>query len=361
MLQINRTDDSINPAPGPPEFRSTADSLAEAVAFIRRHFSIMLLTCFVTIGAGVLYLITAVPTFTARAELVLDSKGATADPASASTIVGSQIAIIKSESVARSVIRKLGLAEDPEFAGQTGALRSMIRSISRSLGWDRPETEASPEQYALESFDRKLSAKRDGLTYIVEITIASSDPERAAQILNAVAETYIMASMEEKYKSTLRGEKWVQDRTNELSSQASAAKKAVEDYHRNRSDVADSADTVDAGKPSSQWTAKKGDLRELEAAVESSAQAYENSLRILRRMDAMQQQSLPEFDAHLLTAASPPFRATWPKARIVLGISMVGGIVLGILIGVLRDLSGRGSAPAIRSSRLLKKYTRGWR
>jgi uncharacterized protein involved in exopolysaccharide biosynthesis len=78
-------------------------------------------------------------------------------------------------------------------------------------------------------------------------------------------------------------------------------------------------------------------------------------------MDAMQQQSLPEFDAHLLTAASPPFRATWPKARIVLGISMVGGIVLGILIGVLRDLSGRGSAPAIRSSRLLKKYTRGWR
>lgn len=359
MLQINRTDGSINPAPGPPEFRSTADSLAEAVAFIRRHFSIMLLTCFVTIGAGVLYLITAVPTFTARAALVLDSKGATADPASASTIVGSQIAIIKSESVARAVIRKLGLAEDPEFAGQTGALRSMIRSISRSLGWDRPETEASPEQYALESFDHKFSAKRDGLTYIVEITIASRDPERAAQILNAVAETYIVANMEEKYKSTLRGKKWVQDRTNELSSQASAAKTAVEDYHRN--DVADSADTVDAGKPSSQWTAKKGDLRELEAAVESSAQAYENSLRILRRMDAMQQQSLPEFDAHLLTAASPPFRATWPKARIVLGISMVGGMVLGILIGVLRDLSGRGSAPAIRSSRLLKKYTTGWR
>jgi uncharacterized protein involved in exopolysaccharide biosynthesis len=193
--------------------------------------------------------------------------------------------------------------------------------------------------------------------------------------------------MEAKYKSALRGEKWVQDRMNELSSQASAAQKAVEDYHRNRSDVADSADTVDAGKPSSQWTAKKGNLRELEAAVESSAKAYENSLRILRRMDAMQQQSLPEFEARLLTEASPPFRATWPKARIVLGISMVGGIVLGIVIGMLRDLSGRGpwrlaaspcanaffrfsrsitasiegSAPAIRSSRLLKKYTTGWR
>jgi uncharacterized protein involved in exopolysaccharide biosynthesis len=338
MLQTNKPDTSVATDTRPPELRSLAETLAEGVRFIRRHLVIMLLTCFVATGAALFYLINAVPTFIARAELVIDTKGAPGDAASVSTIVGSQIAIITSESVARTVIAKLGLAEDPEFAGREGAFRRMIRSISWLLGGRGPEAEPSAMQYAVESFDRKLSAKRIGFTYIVEITFESSDPERAAQILNTVAETHIMASMDAKYKSALRGEKWVKDRMNELSSRASAAQKAVADYHKNRSDVA-SADNVDAGKPSSQST----DLRELESAAESAAKAYDNFLRMLRYMDAMQQQSLPVFEARLLTEASRPFRPSWPKARIVLGISMVGGILLGIAIGVLRDLSDRGT------------------
>jgi capsular exopolysaccharide synthesis family protein len=342
MLQINRTDNSINPDTMPPEFRSPTESLAELVAFIRRRLSIVLLTWLVTLGIALLYLIAAVPTFTADAELVIDSKAAPGDAASVSTIVESQVAIIKSESIARDVIRKLGLAEDPEFAGQ-GVVSGMIRSISRLLGWSKPEAEFSVMRYALESFERKLSAKRVGLTYIVEITFDSIDPERAAQILNTVAETYIMAQMDAKYKSALRGEKWVKDRTNELSSQASAARKAVADYYKNRNDIADSADTVDAGTPPSQLTARmQGELRELEAAAESTARTYDNFLHVQRYMEAMQQHSLPVFEARLLTEASRPLRASSPKVGIVLGISTVGGVLLSIAIGMLRDLSDRG-------------------
>jgi uncharacterized protein involved in exopolysaccharide biosynthesis len=340
MLQTSRTDNSVDPDTVPPEFRSPTESLAELVAFIRRRLSIILLTCLVTLGIALLYLIAAVPTFTADAKLVIDSKAAPGDAASVSTMVESQIVIIKSEGLARAVIRKLGLAEDPEFAGQAGGVRGMIRSISRLLGWSKPETEFSVMRRALESFDRKLSAKRVGLTYIVQITFDSIDPERAAQILNTVAETHIAAQMDAKFKSALRGEKWVKDRMNELSSQASAAQNAVADYHKNRSDVAHSADAVRAGKSSSQLTAKmQGDLRELEAAAESSAKAYDNFLRVLRYMEAQQQSSNTE--AHLLIEASRPLEASSPKVGIVLGISTVGGVLLGIAIGMLRDLSDR--------------------
>ena len=345
MLQTNRTDNSVNPDTLPPEFRLPTVSLAEAVAFIRRRLSIILLTCLITLGVALLYLIAAVPTFTANAELVVDSKAVPGDAASVSTIVESQIAIIKSESIARAVIRKLALAGDPEFAGHDGVVRGTIKSISRLIGWGKPETESesSVMGYALESFERKLTAKRVGLTYIVEITFESIDPERAAQILNTVAETHIMASMDAKYKSALRSEKWVKDRMNELSSQGSAAQKAVADYYKNRNDVADSADTVNAGTPPSQLTARmQGELRELEAAAESTARTYDNFLRVLRYIEAMQQQSLPVFEAHLLTEASRPLRASSPKVRNVLGISTVGGVLLGIAIGMLRDLSDRG-------------------
>src|SRR5882757_1168518 len=182
MLQINRKSNSVDPDTMPPEFRSPTESLAEGVAFIRRRLSIILLTCLVTLGIALLYLIAAVPTFTAAAKLVVDARAASGDAASVSTMVESQIAIIKSESLARAVIQKLGLAEDSEFAGQAGGVRGMIRSISRRLGLSKPEAESSVMRHALESFDRKLSARRVGLTYIVEITFDSIDPERAAQI-----------------------------------------------------------------------------------------------------------------------------------------------------------------------------------
>jgi uncharacterized protein involved in exopolysaccharide biosynthesis len=253
--------------------------------------------------------------------------------------VESQIAIIKSEGIARTVIEKLGLAKEPEFSGQS-AVRSMIRSTSRLLGWRSAETESSEMGRALESFTRKLSVKRVRLTYIIEITFDSVDPGRAAQILYTLAETYTWALMDAKYKSTSQSEKWLTDRTNELSSQASAAKKAVADYYKNKNDNTESAGAVDAGAP----PRAQGELRELEATAEAAAKTYDNFLRVQRFLEA-QQQSLstgPPSEAHVLTEASRPLRASSPKVGIVLGISIIGGLLIGITIGMMRDLSDRG-------------------
>jgi uncharacterized protein involved in exopolysaccharide biosynthesis len=304
-------------------------SLAEVVAFIRRHLSIILLACLATLGIAIIYLVTVVPTFTAKAQLIVDTKATPGDAASVLTIVESQIGIIKSESIASAVIEKLGLAQDPEFAaGQDSVLRGMTRSISRLLGWSKPETKGSAARYAVESFELKLSAKRVGSTYLVEITFDSRDPDRAAQILNAVAEKYITHQLD---NAGLQDETWVKDRLNELSTQASAAQKALNDYSRNREDTAGSAATID----------------KLAAAAESSKNAYDNFRHVLRKMEATRQQSSPVFGASLVTGASPPLRASSPKPRIVLGTAIVGGLLFGIAIGMLRDLLDRG----IRTSR----------
>ena len=323
MLQTNGTDNWVSRDNMPPEFRpGPAVSLAEVLAvlaFIRRNLFTMSLTCFAGLGIAILYLVTAVPTFTAKAQLLVNTKVTLVDSAAVSTVVESQIAIIKSESIASAVIEKLGLAQDPEFA--TGQGSGMI-SISRLLGWSKPATEASAARYALEPFERKLSAKRVGPTYLVEITFDSREPDRAAQIVNAVAEKYITHQMN---SGVLQDEKWVKDRLNELSTQALAAQKALEDYSQNRNKPVDSAVTID----------------KLAAAAESSKNAYDNFRYVLRKTEATQQQSPPVFEASLVTGASPPLRASSPKPRIVLGIAIVGGLLLGIAIGMLRDLSDR--------------------
>ncbi|MBR1197426.1 hypothetical protein JQ574_15605 [Bradyrhizobium sp. AUGA SZCCT0158] len=340
MLQNFRTDSSANQDTMLPESRSPIEPLLEGFSFIRRHLALMFLACLATVSAALLYLAIAVPTYTATAKLVVDAKATPGDTASASTMVEGQIAVIKSEGLARTVIRKLGLADDPEFA--RGGLRSTIKSTFRMLGLSKPDTESSAMRRALESFDRKLSAKRVGTTYIVEIAFDSVDPERAAQILNTVAEMHIAAQMDAKIKSSLRSEKWVRDQIKELSSQASAAQNALANYRKNKSNSADPAEPADPGTSPSQLTAKtQGDLSELEATAESTAKAYDNFLRVLRYMEA-QQQSSPTLQVYLLIEAAPPMDASSPKAAIVLGISIVGGVLLGVAIGMLRDLSDRG-------------------
>ncbi|WP_084801586.1 Wzz/FepE/Etk N-terminal domain-containing protein [Bradyrhizobium sp. Ec3.3] len=322
MLQNNRTDNWISRDNRPPEFRpGPVVSLAEVLAvlaFMRRHLPIILLTCFAALGVAAVYLVTAVPTFTAKALIIVNSRASLADAAAVSTVVESQVGIIKSESIASAVIEKLGLAQDPEFATGQGMI-----SISRMLGWTKPETEASAARHALEPFERKLSVKRVGPTYLVEITFDSRDPDRAAQIANAVAERYITPPMD---RASWQDDKWVKDRLNELSTQALAAQKALEDYGKDRKEPADSAATID----------------KLAAAAELSKKAYDNFRHVLRKTEATQQQSSPVFEANLVSAASPPLRASSPKPRIVLGIAIVGGLLLGIAVAVLRDLLARG-------------------
>lgn len=321
MLQTNSTDNWVSRDNTPPDFRpGPAVSLAEVLAvlaFMRRHLSVMLLTCLAGLGIAILYLITAAPTFTAKAQLFVNSKVTLVDTAALSTVVESQIAIIKSESIANAVIERLDLAQDPEFAIGQGS------GISQLLGWSKPKTEANAARYAVEPFERKLSAKRVGPTYLIEVTFDSRNPDRAAQILNAVAEKYITNQMD---KAGLQGEKWVTDRLNELSTQALTAETALKDFDRNKTnDTADSAVTRDR----------------LAAAAETSKSAYDNFRHVLRKTEATQQQSSPVFEASLVTGASPPLRASSPKPRIVLGIAIVGALLLGIAIGVLRDLSDR--------------------
>ena len=122
----------------------------------------------------------------------------------------------------------------------------------------------------MEPFERKLSAKRVGPTYLVEITFESRDPDRAAQISTPLQKNILPIKWT---RAGLQDEQWVKDRLNELSTQASAAKKALEDFGR-------------IGKM--QRIPLLASI-ELAAAAESSKTAYDNFRLVLRKTEATRQ------------------------------------------------------------------------
>ena len=74
------------------------------------------------------------------------------------------------------------------------------------------------------------SAKRVGLTYVIEVGFQSKSPGGAAQIANAVVEAYIRDQLDAKFQATGRATAWLQDRIAELKEQSAIADRAVEDF-----------------------------------------------------------------------------------------------------------------------------------
>ncbi len=147
--------------------------------------------------------------------------------------VESQIEVLKSENVASAVIKNLRLTEDPEFVGSGGGLLGTLFGFVLSpFGFDQDPAASEYElnRRAVRAFQDRLSVRRAGLSYVIQIRFQSYDPERAAQIVNAVADAYIVDQLEAKYQATKRASVWLQDRIKELRDQVSAAERAVVEF-----------------------------------------------------------------------------------------------------------------------------------
>ena len=80
-------------------------------------------------------------------------------------------------------------------------------------------------------------------------------------------------------------------------------------------------------------------LMELESNAQSYRTLYDDFL--LRYTESVQQQSFPMTQARVITPAARPLTKSHPKTLLVLLISAAGGMIVGLMIGHLRDLTDR--------------------
>lgn len=238
MLQVNKPTSEINrdfaEADG-----SASQTLTSYLDIVRRQFPTMVAIVSACVILALLYLFTAASQFTSTASMVIDTRkvqlfqqqSVLGDIAVDSATVETQVEILKSENISLAVIRDLHLIDDPEFTGSGGGLIGTIIGAVVGLFSDaHAPSEFEQTRKALERFAKSRTVKRLGLTYVMEISYTSKDPTKAAKIANAIADAYIVDSLEAKYQATRRASVWLQDRIKELRTQASAAQKAVVDF-----------------------------------------------------------------------------------------------------------------------------------
>jgi len=216
MNMMNR-----EPPSGPPGYPSSAapQGLAEmfgitaAMQMIRRRFWIMALVG-VTAGAAALaflmlqtprYSATALLTINARQERVLNSE----DPVGAlprdSSAIDSEIELLRSTALMPELAAALGLRRQAN--GESASAEDVADDLAGAIG-----------------------VRRRGMTYVIEITATSTDPQRAQLIANTYADVYVASQVNQRVDTTQRANSWLARRLAELREDVQAKESAAETF-----------------------------------------------------------------------------------------------------------------------------------
>lgn len=315
----------IAPAPSASQL-----PLHELFIGTRRQIAIIVTATIAAFGLGLLYLAAAPPRYTAVAELLIDTQRSRSphDAPNSSvdlSIIASQVETLKSETIARNVISKLGLDNDPEFIEPN--------LVSRIAAWigegltPAADLQRRRQRRASDRFGRALDVFLAGRSYAAVVRFTSVDPEKAARITNAICDAYIDDQLEAQSLKLTRGNIWFERRLKELKTQADRASRAVGDFRRENPGQLDSL--------------RQGQLQNLLAAAQAQNQAYDTLQNLSRYSQTVEQQTFPGTEARVVTWAEPPLTRSGPPIGLTLLFSAMAGCGLGMVVAYAREHLGR--------------------
>jgi succinoglycan biosynthesis transport protein ExoP len=275
-----------------PEYRAhTAISIPEALETLRRGWRIPVFGCLIGLVAGVTYFVLAQAPYKSSARILIDrsmnrylqTNKITDQPTFDDPEVASQVYVLSSDSVVLPVVRKLKLAHDGEFVSpqNLGGLTILdpfakLKEILRSaFGWHADA--ATSERMAVDAVLKRLTVSREDVANVISVTVESQDPNKAADIANGLADTYISTTLDAKLQSTRVVGQWLRDRLADLKAQVSEAERALQDYR--------TANNLPADSVGSQSNVALAGLRaQLTSASIATAEAKER-LDLIQRAD----------------------------------------------------------------------------
>ena len=240
MLQASEPLSPESAATQEPSFRELAHW---AIGIVRRQLLVIALIGAIGTSLGVFYILMAPSNYTAESRIMIDPRRVQLFPKATFSesqfdwaALDSEIELVKSEPVMLPIINSLGLAKDPEFLNSPGVLGQLLGFASPLFSLVKPTkplSESEARKVALTALSKNLFVNRVGGSYHLSIQYRSGNPERAVQIANEIAESYVSKQLEVKYEPTKRATEWLEGRIKELNDKQKLAERLVSDFKQN--------------------------------------------------------------------------------------------------------------------------------
>ncbi len=220
------------------------------LGILRRQQRLVLATAAVVLGLAFAYLLFATPIYRAGVLVQVDGRSSNLlDPSSTgqeqsailNSRVDSEVEILKSQATALAVVQTAKLIDDPEFGPQLGWLEKLGialgaeidgNSLRRLVGIAPKVEQANVNlvNQTLLKLEDAVDVRRRGLTYLIEISISSEKPERAAEIANSYAAVYIDRQVEAKTQSTISARDVLRRQIKTAQDELAKSETAINDF-----------------------------------------------------------------------------------------------------------------------------------
>lgn len=258
----------------PPPNPTTISSLTETVPSKRPHAEAefrmavrrggrllwrgkyLILACLLAVLVPVILVLQQInPSYTAEARVLVEAPSA-GDPLTeravfmprmTDAIVQTEAELLSTTMLARRVVDKLGLENDPEFNAalrKPKAYRVFLNNLN-PINW-LPRSWVTPQEAQsvltsdgkaemvqariIRAFLSGLDVKVPRRSFIIVIRYTSESREKSARIANALAQAYLLDRLEASFEDTRRLTEWLGSRLNDLQRDAVQADAAAEAF-----------------------------------------------------------------------------------------------------------------------------------
>ncbi|WP_182086819.1 GumC family protein [Aureimonas sp. ME7] len=147
-------------------------------------------------------------------------------------LIESQIAVITSGSVLGRVVDEANLTADPEFGGAARSTwLSRLSATLTAISADEPENAVRDrKQRTINLLQRHVTATRNPNSFVINLSVSSEDPEKAARLANLTTEIFIAEQGRAQSELARRATASLSSRLAELRARVVESEDAVEAY-----------------------------------------------------------------------------------------------------------------------------------
>lgn len=228
--------EQARPAPLQPADFGTSADFGGLLSILRRNLGKIVMATLAGLMLALAYLSVATPLYTATASVFVDPRtrkivseeiiqgGFGSDLA----LVESQVSILTSDAVLKRVVEKLELDKDAEFAPPSG--RGMLSRL-KALIIPRP-SDPDKAVLAIKTLSDIIKVKRAQKTYVVDVEVTASRPEKAQKVAEALVEAYLADQTAAKAAEAKRANALIDARLGELRDQVRQAETRVDEFKK---------------------------------------------------------------------------------------------------------------------------------
>ena len=192
------------------------------------------------IFAGVAVLLLFKPTYQTEAQIIVENQQTPLEKPGISlndtridpldkSVVMSQVTVLKSDDLAARVIDKLNLTQKPEFNPLLEPI-GLAKKLLVATGFSDDPTLFTPQQLALKKINSAITVYQIPETNVIGIKYLAGAGALAADVANALAETYVDSTRESVVSANTRTREWLGQQIADLRAKVQASDNAVEKY-----------------------------------------------------------------------------------------------------------------------------------